>query len=107
MPCDSIRQTRVAIQQVTDNVFDIGQRERALLDLALKALGFSARQYQYDGDQLTIQTVGRLRLTLDQIKVAYSTEVVKATAKKYGWKLRLEETNTQGEQQFTFKKAMF
>lgn len=107
MPCDQIRLMRVAVREVVRNQYEVGRVDRALLDAALCELRIPVKACEYDGTTLTIRSQGStLDLTLDQIKVAYSQQVVTATAKRYGWKLRVQETNDQGEPVYTYQKAV-
>lgn len=98
MPCDSIRRVRVAIRPLTENVFDIGQRDKSLLDAALKELGIGADSYSYNGEKLTIVARGRLALTVDQIKVGYSQQAVQATARKFGWRINAVKSKPDANQ---------
>ena len=100
MPCDRVRQVRVLIVPVTVNTFEVGARDRTLLAEALQTLQVS--DYAYDGSRLVVRTRGRSELTTDQIKVAYSQQVVKKVAKRYGW--ALQETRTAREIQYTVSK---
>jgi hypothetical protein len=107
MPCNQIRLARVAARQVINNEFEVGKLDRDLLDKALhEGLKIPIGACAYTGAILTIRSTGRvIDLTLDQIKVAYSQQVVKATAKRYGWKLQEETATTQGEPQYVYQKA--
>jgi hypothetical protein len=107
MPCDQIRMMRVAARQVINNEFEVGKLDRGLLDKALhEGLKIPIGVCAYNGETLIIRTTGgTIELTIDQIKVAYSQQVVKATAKRYGWKLQEETTNAQGEPQYVYQKA--
>ena len=99
MPCDQIRTMRVAVTQIVDNTFDIGKVDGALLHDALLSLNVPERATTYDGKTLTIRTSGGpLPITLDQIKVAYSTKVVEKTAKKFGWQVKTQACTQDGVQ---------
>jgi hypothetical protein len=102
MPCNQIRRMQVAIVPLTENVFDIGQRDKALLDAALLQLGITA--YTYSGERLTITTRGRLALNVNQIKVAYSQQVVSAASKRFGWKITKQRLNDQGEPEYEVER---
>jgi hypothetical protein len=110
MPCDQVRRSRVALREITNNRFDVGKVDRDLLNHALhEGLKIPLGACVYDGETLTIRSVGgKLRLTLDQIKVAYSQQVVESQARRQGWQLRLDvpETNELGERQYVYRKAV-
>jgi hypothetical protein len=77
MPCDSVRTSTI----------DIGKMQPDLARLALEALGL-ANRVTYNNGILTAVGV-RIDDTLrDKIKQSYAAEVVKATAKRYGWTTR-------------------
>lgn len=96
MPCDTISTMGI----------DLGKVDPELLFKALQALNLSPVKYEQMGritwdngyydlqtKQATIRTSamqgeGSVESVTASIKRAYSAEVVKATAKKYGWQLK-------------------
>lgn len=94
MPCDSIRTNSVDLSS-------IGRIDLKLLAAALNALGLGAavqtdgtiqgRNVYYGGGQLTLSGYTATQIKLDQVKQAYSAEVVKSTAKRFGWTLKQVE----------------
>ncbi len=91
MPCDTIRTTSVDLSS-------IGKIDVELLARGLNALGLGAtvqtdgtiagRNVSYSGGRLELSGYSAGRVTLDQVKQAYSAEVVKRTANRYGWTLK-------------------
>lgn len=96
MPCDSIIMANVE--------FNMQSTDMKLFEEALRALGYSY-QKTYDGnpyfvrDNVTgVLKDGKIKMTYPdgmnnaelqaEIKRAYSTEVVKSQAKKFGWQLK-------------------
>lgn len=95
MPCDTIQRSKVD--------FNLHATDLNLLKLALEHMGFRVGHLQnglkftngYDIDgqfsngKLTVQSRGQF--DINNLKRAYSTEVVKSSADLYGW--TLEETS--------------
>lgn len=92
MPCDSVRQTSVDLSAV-------GKIDLTLLTAAFNALGLRAAlsadkstitlaggRYDAKTGQLVINSYSRV--TVEDVKKAYGAEVVKATAKRFGWTLK-------------------
>lgn len=86
MPCDRIQRTDV----------DLGKVDPTLLAAALNALHLNAvhqgeriyfRNGSYQNGTLTLQGVNVDERTAT-IKQAYSGQVVRSTAKKYGWQVK-------------------
>lgn len=77
MPCDTIQTATV----------DLGKLDPVLLDLAMADLGLTGR-YVYDRAIGKITMRGYGQPTEAQIKQAYSAQVVKQTAKKFGWQIK-------------------
>jgi hypothetical protein len=114
MPCDSVQTTNVKLE-----VADLG-----LLADALRALGYSvdvretslsARHAQH-GTLTYDKTAQRLSQTTSysqtkhsaaEIGVAYSTQVVKKVASKFGWQLEQTKTKANEVVRFTAKKRSF
>lgn len=92
MPCDSLRLNSVDLSA-------LGRIDPNLLVLAFQALGLGGRlsadksridlnngSYTFATGKL--DTYARWNHSLDEVKQAYSAEVVKATAKRFGWQLK-------------------
>jgi hypothetical protein len=75
MPCDTIRTVKV----------DIGKMDPGLAAAALTALGWDGFA-RYSNAQLILKR--DVANAEEQFKQAYSAEVVKSQAKKYGWQLK-------------------
>jgi hypothetical protein len=75
MPCDTIRTVQV----------DIGKLDPTLAAAAIAALGWSG-SVSYSNGKLSVR--GNIPDAQEQVKQAYSAEVVKSQAKKYGWQLK-------------------
>lgn len=94
MPCDTIRTNSV-------DLASIGRIDADLLASALNQLGIrctvgSTGTVKYisgsnvnwqPGQDLNLYR-GASGISLDQVKQAYSAEVIKSTAKRYGWTLK-------------------
>lgn len=96
MPCDQVRQTTV----------DIEKMDGPLLIEALRILGYQAgkdgnaivfftvlgsSKHRYENGKLTISgniEPAQQSTMINLIKQAYSGEVVKATAARFGWELK-------------------
>jgi hypothetical protein len=110
MPCDSIQTSSVNLELKADN--------KTFLLAALKSLDYSAAEI---GETVTFATRqgvrgvfanGKLTVTgrygaaenfdTNPIKVAYSHQVVKATAKKFGWTIR-----KTGDNKYSVQKSGF
>ena len=89
MPCDQISYTTV----------DIDKMDGPLLVEALHALGYTPTRngaaiqfgpHRYEAGRLTFRNMNESaqQALVNQIKQAYSTEVVKATAVRFGWALK-------------------
>ena len=90
MPCDQIR-------TVTLN---IGKCDKTLLSAAMQELGY-ATGWTYNEQSQTILIKGRTagNVEVNQIKQAYSRQVIQSQAQRFGWKLLKQEGN-----QFTYQK---
>lgn len=80
MPCNTRQKTEIALEKA----------DRTLLEAAMLSLGVTVDQYTYNGATVTVR--GRT-LETNTIKVAYSRQVVQATAKRYGWQLQPKKSN--------------
>lgn len=109
MPCDTIQTSTVKMEMRADN-------EKFLLN-ALSSLGYYATKIgetiafrNNRGTETGVFAKGELTITsrnpesfdLNKLKRAYSTEVVKNTAKKYGWELK-----PTAENKFSVQKKGF
>lgn len=98
MPCDQVRTT----------IVDIAKLDGALLQAALRSLGYEVsmqgeeilfkdlptwRTHRYANGKLYLSGVVETDRLTNRIKQAYSTEVVKATAKRFGWTLKQDAKN--------------
>lgn len=101
MPCDQIRTTIVEMQNL----------DGPLLLAALQALGYAANQqgnailfsepgsyriHRYEGGRLTIAealSTEQQTVFANRIKQAYSGQVVRATAARFGWQLKQNPQN--------------
>ena len=83
MPCYTVRTVTV----------EIGQVDEHLLGLAMQSLNIPS--YVYNKQAGTIDVRGRAASTveLNQIKVAYSKQVVLAQAKRFGWQIKQTADN--------------
>jgi hypothetical protein len=97
MPCWSKQTSTIAFGENTD---------RALFEQALRTMGYTVRVQQNgditfrDGESLdaTLDMKGSLKVTaaegtfdVNTLKRAYSTEVVKSAAKRFGWQAKQTE----------------
>jgi hypothetical protein len=91
MPCNSLRSTSVDLTA-------LGRIDAELLTQAFQSLGLGGRlsadksRIDLDSGAYTLST-GKLEtygrsVTLDRVKQAYGAEVVKSTAKRYGWGIK-------------------
>mgnify|MGYP001601134242 CR=1 FL=1 len=100
MPCDQVRTTTV----------DVEKMDGPLLIEALRLLGYQAgkqgtaiefftatsrNRHRYENGRLTFANMeaAEQATTINQIKQAYSGEVVKATAARFGWELKKNPLN--------------
>ncbi len=90
MPCYQIQTTTV----------ELGKVDPQLLDAAMQQLQIEKTMYAYDAQAGQIKLYGYARQTkIDEIKVAYSKQVVAKTATRFGWKLKTADGN-----KYTFTK---
>lgn len=97
MPCDSVQLCKLELKA----------SDRALLKKAIAVLGWGI--LAEDKDQLRLYADGCVSVTIrdgkfevragyehlaDKLKVAYSTETVKAASRKYGWALKQTSATT-------------
>jgi hypothetical protein len=66
---------------------DIGELDPPLAALAIDALGMGGF-VQYVNGELVISGSGNVDTIREQVRQAYSAEVVKSQARKYGWTLK-------------------
>lgn len=82
MPCDTVQTSRV----------DLGKVDPALIQLALEALAASgdilAGTVAYSNGKLQIRGGLNVDKITRQVKQAYSAELIKSSAKKYGWTIK-------------------
>lgn len=105
MPCDTIQTSRVAWKDTTDP---------KLLKGALESLGYTVTETAtgltfYNRDTgaegtyrktiLTIRSSYGVDESQEQVKRAYSEQVVQVAARSYGWTLR-KQTNSAGNTQY-------
>ena len=93
MPCDQVRTTTLALGKV-----DAGMMKAALQALGFTRIELHAERLSFShgtrscAGRLDLRT-GRLTMTGNQplaeneVRRAYSTEVVRATARRFGWTL--------------------
>jgi len=90
MPCDTIQLSKVT--------FSLENTNESLLIKAMENMGFTHQgnmqfikgqmNATFKDGQMTTQTYGSAKLDQAELKRQYSTEVVKFTARKFGWKLK-------------------
>lgn len=100
MPCDTIRTTEVQLERCNATLM-LAALTSLCLNPLLQADGYCI--YFGNNERINCQTgAAALSRWRDQseIKRAYAAEVVKATAKKYGWQGAAKNTN----QQFTYNR---
>ena len=90
MPCDQIRQTSVDLSAL--GKIDLGLLAAAFRDLGLGGevqMGkvISLDRGSYDAVTGKLQVYG-IAPSMDTIKRAYSAQVVKVTAKRFGWQIK-------------------
>jgi hypothetical protein len=106
MPCDTIQKSSVNLALKADN--------KEFLIAALKSLGYRVQDLGetvvfrtregvdaiFANGKLTLNSYGNAaeNFNVNPIKKAYSVEVVKASAKKFGWNLTQDK-----QEQFKFK----
>lgn len=81
MPCDSIIR----------NTVDIGKVDPGLLEKAMTDLGVPRDYWRHVGQSVQITSYAGAAwagVTQDNIKQAYSAQVVKTTAAKMGWQVK-------------------
>lgn len=91
MPCDSVRSISVDLKA-------LGRIDPNLLHAALVCLGvectvlvngnIQGRNVNWMPGQEMNLYGSASRISLDQVKQAYSAEVVKSTAKRFGWQIK-------------------
>lgn len=80
-------------QQRTMSI-DLGKLDPVLLGEAMDDLGYNKYFYTYDAAAGRISLEGSAAdLSIDEIKRAYSAQVVKQTAKRFGWKITQTKAN--------------
>ena len=88
MPCDTIRTTTVELGSSTNTELLLA----ALNELGLSAYRQSATIIRFGRGEFFDATTGRLEVAtsrdVNEIKRAYSNQVVLAQAKKFGWQLK-------------------
>lgn len=77
MPCDTIQTMKV----------DIGKLDPQLAAAAIQNLGLSG-SVQYVNGKLEIYGPANRDTITEQVRQAYSAEVVKSQARKYGWAIK-------------------
>jgi hypothetical protein len=110
MPCDTIQRSSVNLELKAEN--------KSHLIAALKSLGYQVRELRngmltfrtpegidaiFTDGKLTLNSYGDAakEFNVNPIKKAYSVEVVKASAKKFGWNLQQDK---QSQFKFTAQK---
>jgi hypothetical protein len=97
MPCYTRRETTVVIEAADKDILKAGL-EAAGFDRVEQSAGGLRARHKQSGEQITIRD-GRLTVQteslINEVKRAYSHEVVRRTAKKFGWKLT--ETKEQNQ----------
>jgi hypothetical protein len=94
MPCDTIQTMTVQL-----NLADMDLLFAALLELSKRQTGFTFGTPQRDGTRIDFgwnqsfnKATGEIRVRdakqVALIKQAYSAQIVKAQAKRYGWQLK-------------------
>lgn len=96
MPCDTIQTSQVQFLPTST--------DRDLLDAAMLALGVRPNEYAFDSVTGAL-TIPR-RVNIDQVKRAYSKEVVNRTAAKKGWKISWKQ-NEEGLDEATVTKRRY
>jgi len=93
MPCDTIQ----------TNTVDLSASDHGLLRLALEALGYDVQShlngasllFYRRGSYVGVHEAGKLEVVqgadIDAIKRAYSTQVLKAGAARFGWRLQQKD----------------
>lgn len=106
MPCDTIQTSRVAWKETTDP---------KILQAALQSLGYEVTPTSesrlsfrnqstgaygtWNKNVLTIQSRYGVDESQEQVKRAYSEQVVQSAARSYGWTLN-KQTNSAGNTQY-------
>ena len=95
MPCDSIRSTDI----------DLGKSDGGLIHAALKEMGLNPQAYTKGGiiyfnggefdtrDNVLTLRGSNVQERTRELKQAYSGEVVKSQAKRFGWALKQSNEN--------------
>jgi len=99
MPCDTIQRSKVDFKlEVTDlNLLKAGLEKLGYkVNLGTKTLSFHDSSFNIRGEfrkgKLEVETINR-EFDVNAVKRAYSTEVVKVTARKFGWTLNETSEN--------------
>jgi hypothetical protein len=93
MPCYQIRMTSVELKNANDT----------LLKAAMEALGVDDYDYDRASGRVTVQSA--FTLTDNEIKVAYSEQVVASVQKRFGWKVN--EPKTKQAQQARQQRRVY
>ena len=90
MPCDTIQKTSVSFNMRTDRnllhaaLEQMGERPNLLGD----TLTFRSGRYNCATGQMTVTGYGEESEKLNEIKRAYSAQVVQSQARRFGWTLK-------------------
>lgn len=92
MPCNQIRRTTVALENANPVLLlaALGKLGYGYMDQVLSEReSRAALASVYDGHTLTLTG----NLTVNEVKRAYSQEVVQSAAQKYGWRVKSTGSN--------------
>jgi hypothetical protein len=95
MPCYQTRTTSVELKNADDT----------LLKAAMEALGVEYYDYDYDRASGRVTVRSTFTLTDNEIKVAYSEQVVASVQKRFGWKVN--EPKTKQAQQARQQRRVY
>lgn len=99
MPCDTVRTTLVEVEKMDGPLlqaalrslgYQVSVQGQAILFSMPSALGVN----RYENGRMMISNVYDQTTFVNTIKQAYSTEVVKSTAKRFGWALKQDAKQT-------------
>jgi len=78
MPCDTVQITGI----------QLGKVDAALLEAAMASLDYQRYQWKLIGEEVQVRGQRLTDEDISAVKVAYSQQVVKQTANKFGWQLK-------------------